>query len=179
MTQENSTTQAQLAADGPDPKAARRRLIRGAFTAPAALTLCSGGAFAAASTSQCVATQVGNPALSPPSPAVGPADAWLRVNVYQVTGSSPAQFWIKGSDVNALKGTKVISVYITPSEFQLTTAPFTKQVGAPANLSSTASTTSFALVRVDVNGNITGIAGFNTGSPPIQATCWSSFKNSA
>ena len=177
MKQENNNPQDQLS--GPASTAvtaARRRLIRGAFSAPAALTLCSGAAIATTSNSRCVSSQAATPVL----PAnIGPADTWLRVPVYLITGSSPAQYWVRGSDIVALRGTKVsITSYISTSEFQATFSPFTKQGTAPANLSASAAPGMLAYVRVDTLGNIVGLAGFGAtaGQTAIAQTCWASFK---
>ncbi|MBK7277582.1 MAG: hypothetical protein IPI08_13850 [Betaproteobacteria bacterium] len=73
--------------DHTDPSAvqapsARRRLIRGALAAPALMTLCSGSAFAAAST-RCLANAQTMPQ---PAPSGTPAaDTYLRVQLYKVT----------------------------------------------------------------------------------------------
>ena len=154
---------------------ARRRLIRGAFAAPAALTLCSGAAIATTSNSRCISNQAATPALPT---NIGPADTWLRVPVYAIT-TAPTEYWVRGSDIVALRGTKVsITSYISTTEFQATFSPFAKQVGAPANLSASAAPGLLAFVRVDTLGNIVGLAGFNTSpnQTAIAQTCWASFK---
>ena len=176
MKLENNNLQDQpSAASGPAVTSARRRLIRGAFTAPVALTLCSGAAIATTSNSRCISSQAATPFL----PAnIGPADTWLRVPVYPIT-TAPTQYWVRGSDVVALRGTKTsISTYISTTEFQPTFSPFTKQGTAPANLSATAAPNLFAFVRVDNLGNIVGLAGFGatSGQTAIAQTCWTSFK---
>ena len=84
---------------------ARRRLVRGAFAAPAALTLMSGSAFAATSLS-CVARQLTNPVQPTPDPATtanGGGDNYIRVQLQQkFTGApSPAtqSTWVSGADL--------------------------------------------------------------------------------
>lgn len=177
MKQEDNNLQDQPSgASGRALTSARRRLIRGAFTAPVALTLCSGAAIATTSNSRCISNQAATPALPT---SIGPADTWLRVPVYLITGSSPAQYWVRGSDIVALRGTKVsITSYIGTGQFQATFSPFTIQGTAPANLSATAAPGLLAFVRVDTLGNIVGLAGFNAtaGQTAIAQTCWASFK---
>ena len=81
---------------------ARRRLIRGAFAAPAALTLYSGGAFAAPSFT-CVArqNQPGNAINAP----VNPNSTFVRVRNFRlINGLSlkNAAFFVSGADVASL-----------------------------------------------------------------------------
>ena len=81
---------------------ARRRLIRGAFAAPAALTLYSGGAFAAPSFT-CVArkNQPGN-AINAPA---NPNNTFVRVRIFRlINGKSEANaaFFVSGADVASL-----------------------------------------------------------------------------
>lgn len=72
--------------DLPNPQkaSARRRLIRGALSAPALMTVCAGSAFAAASNLRCLRNAAG--ATTPPAAwgATGP-DTFLRVRLYKVT----------------------------------------------------------------------------------------------
>lgn len=176
MKQENNNPQERISGPaGTAVTAARRRLLRGAFSAPAALTLCSGAAIATTSNSRCVSSQAAAPVL----PAnIAPADTWLRVPVYAIT-TALTECWVRGSDIVALRGTKVsITSYITMTEFQATFSPFTKQGSAPANLSASAVPNKFAFVRVDTLGNIVGLAGFGAtaGQTAIAQTCWASFK---
>ena len=82
---------------------ARRRLVRGAFAAPVALTLQSGSAFAAASAT-CVARQVTNPVRTAATATDG---TWLRVSVYKLTpqsggGPTPVEnssLWVSGTEI--------------------------------------------------------------------------------
>lgn len=85
----------------PEP-CARRKLVRGAFAAPVALTLHSGSAFAAASAT-CVARQVANPVVTPSETVAG---TWLRVPVWKLnpTGTNNNSRWVSGSDILAISG---------------------------------------------------------------------------
>ena len=96
----------------PDMASARRKLVRGTFAAPVALTLASGSAFAAASAS-CVARQVN---ISPArTAALTAGGTWLKVSVYGLNPSSavgagqpPVQNssrWVSGTEILAFAKT--------------------------------------------------------------------------
>ena len=163
---------------------ARRRLIRGAFAAPAALTLVSGSAYAAVSNGRCISSQVN--ALTPASPApIGAADTWLRVPVWRDVGVTPRTFWIKGSDIVSKLGGKGVSNFLPSGNFMRvavnnSSGVFTvitpPVVGNPVSLSGTAEASRFAILRVDESGNIVG-ATTQTGlvkNSAIANTCWTS-----
>jgi hypothetical protein len=109
----------------PDNKvSARRRLIRGAFAAPAALTLYS-GSVAARSINNCVTRQTGATPAPTPGPT-GTADTWIRVRLQKFTGkysgaalSNRYSRWIRGSDVVALQAAGTNSPYLSNSQWQL------------------------------------------------------------
>ncbi len=61
-------------------RSARRRLVRGAFAAPAMLALHSGSAFAMASNLRCVNNQLAQRVLEPANP-----EHYVRVELYSVT----------------------------------------------------------------------------------------------
>ena len=74
--------------DLPDPPktVARRRLIRGALSAPALMTVCSGSAFAAGSNMRALANAAN--AVTPPAAWITPGpDTYLRVPLYKATVS--------------------------------------------------------------------------------------------
>ncbi|MDP2006134.1 MAG: hypothetical protein Q8K45_10700 [Rubrivivax sp.] len=115
-----------------DPKhklSARRRLIRGAFAAPAALTLYS-GSVAARSINNCVTRQVGATPSSTTWPAssgiAGTTDTWVRVRLKKFTGkygttslSNRYSRWIKGADVVALQAAGTNPPFLNSSQWQL------------------------------------------------------------
>lgn len=94
----------------PDAASARRRLVRGSFAAPVALTLASGSALAAASAS-CVARQV---KLAPVNTEAATAGGtWLKVGVYKLnprsnTPNGPVlnnSRWVSGTEILAFAKT--------------------------------------------------------------------------
>jgi len=178
--------------DSPPPSAdlggARRRLLKGSFAVPAALTLASGTAFAAGSTAaRCVSSSagVGN------QPLPGAADTLIRVPAYaaQLTGSNACSF-VKGSEVAAKLGTSSgnlalkdrLGVSLTNTGFlcvvgQTKGSPSyvknTVYASAPS-LNSAAST--YYAILVDASGNITGISGVSTvAGGAVSNNCWQSF----
>lgn len=164
-------TQVDALAAGPN---ARRRLIRGAFAAPAIMTVCSGSALAGSSSLRCVAHQANTPVtvLSlPDSSTVG----WMRVQLY--TQGSGSTYYVKGSAIVALKAPGTSTAYMGLSDWQ----PFninnstagTVNSASPSNpqLSSPAK---YAAIRVDAGGNIVGV-GATGGGTAIAGTCWTSF----
>lgn len=164
--------------DGSAKASARRRLIRGVFAAPAALTLCSGSAFAAASNQRCVANQVevGKarfPGVLGPS---DPADTWVRVSVWKhQNGQSAPNFLVSGTDVVALRGTKLpINTFLTTGQWWDINASklFTVNGQAPATTGESVA------LRVDAAGDIVGISDGMTvaGTSAVAKSCWTSFS---
>ena len=99
----------------PSKPSARRRLIRGAFAAPAALTLYSGSSFAALSVT-CLGRQLTLPVLAAPvNDPVPASDTYVRVRLQKFTrngtgagtelGSNTNRWsrWVQGSDVTAFQ----------------------------------------------------------------------------
>lgn len=177
----------------PDTRSARRRLIRGAFAAPAALTLYSGRAFARASMS-CVAKQVANPPTPLPTAFPGP-DKWVRVQLWTVGKDKKLSTWVKGADVVALTsrtattGAAVFSVaatrpYLSSDAWQCFTAGENSDYRVDQRLTSPPTSSNTTLlqngahvaVRVDADGNIIGVVGIGTDGSTVANTCWASFN---
>lgn len=177
-----------------DRRSARRRLIKGSFAAPAALTLASGSAFARTS-SRCVA----NDANAGVKPVFDTDNAtWLRLQAYDYKPNGTnkvTSYWIKGSDVVALANAAGVSVsgpwisvnqylcvqggtaptgnlpYVTGNIYSSGTSPT-----APESFNSTAPLRYYA-VLFDANGNITGISFSESGlGGAVHKSCWTSFR---
>lgn len=109
----------------PDTKvSARRRLIRGVFAAPAALTLYS-GSVAARSIHNCVTKQVANPDWTP-IPVTAEGTTYVRVRLWKFRGqynatnlSNRYSLWIKGDDVVALQAAGTNPPYLAAGQWQL------------------------------------------------------------
>ena len=101
---------------------ARRRLIRGAFAAPAAMTLFS-GSVAARSAINCVTKRATSPELPPLDPVMG--TTYVRVQLQKFTGSAGATVksnrtsrWVRGSDIVASLATGKTG-YLLGTQWQL------------------------------------------------------------
>lgn len=158
-------------------QAARRKLLRGAFSAPAVMTLYSGNALAAGSSLRCLTNQV-NGANTTKTVAVSSSlDTWLRVPLY-TTGSSPNfTYYIKGSDVTAFQRPGK-ACFISSTQSQQFNPATNAQVGSclaglPAGLSS-GNCGQYVAVRFDASGNITGCGTGGTGTSAMPGTCWAS-----
>jgi len=161
---------------------ARRRLIRGAFAAPAVLQLYSGGAFANASSARCVANQVAYPQF--PTATTVP-DVWVRVQLWTLGSGGNFSAWVKGSDVIALVNGLSLYSYLQSAQWQCFVAAngcgysVGQMLSTPPTKSgsSLAQNGSYVAVRVDSTGKIIGVVGLDGsgGSAVRFATCWASF----
>lgn len=171
---------------------ARRRLIKGVFVAPAALTLYSGSAVAQTSMN-CVSKQVADPVLPPAS---GMPDQFLRVPLYGLGNGGNVSTWIKGADVIFLvDGAKEsITTFLSRDEWLCVSngqgAPNASWVvgqkyidpklpngRGPQELRPA----QHVAVRIDASGNIVGIVGTggDLGSAIGWDSCWVSFAGVA
>ena len=184
--------------DLPAKESARRRLIRGVFAAPAALTLYTGSAFAAAS-SACVGNQVSNPP-SPLPVASGAPDLWVRVRLWTLGNGANLSTWVSGADVVALSAssatlvttgtfstistTATTSTYLSSSEWQCFTAGSNSNFSVNQRLTSPPTRPgstltqngAYVALRVDASGNIIGVVGIGSGGSTVSHTCWASFS---
>lgn len=167
------------------PNSARRRLVRGAFAAPAALTLVSGSTLAAAS-SQCVANQVNSSSPALPGPTTSAtADTWVRVPVWSVgNGNGNLSTWVSGADMMPLVNNNTSMCYLSSGQWQCLSAGASSgyTVGQivstqPTSRNSTlARNGSYVAVRVDASGRIIGVVGVGTGGSAVGQSCWASFS---
>lgn len=165
---------------------ARRRLIKGVFGAPAALTLVSGSVYAASNQRCLVNAQ--NPAANPSTPA---AATWFRVELWALAnaGGSNNSSWVKGADLAALQASGTLPPYLANGSWQavivqsgsvfsvgqvLTTTPSTSNgTGNPPNTPQRSG--QYVAVRVDSVGNIVGVQGVGTTGAAVSLVCWASF----
>jgi len=186
----------------PEQTSARRRLVRGAFAAPVALTLHSGSAFAAVSAS-CVARQVANPVISAADTATG---TWLKVQVWRLDppGNDNNSRWVEGKEI--LNFAKTNSNFISDGEWLCITRNSTSskvivggteqtavkgnkyavtlpaawgnavQTGLPTSAVKLGTTT--VAIRVNAQGDIVGVVdvGNEANSSAVTGSCWSSFR---
>lgn len=157
--------------------AARRRLVRGVFAAPAALTLCSGSVYAQASSQTCLTKAVNDPVNAPT-----PADSsWVRVNVRKV--DSDLSTWVSGDDLRFLKVSDTQDPYLSTAEWQCLNPGNNSKYKKGDVISSKPSggtpspTNDFIAVRFDGTGRIIGVQELHTnGSTAMAMTCWNSIN---
>ena len=179
---------------------ARRRLVRGVFAAPAALTLYSGGAFAATSMT-CVAKDVAAGALPTAiTGEVGPgSEVFIRVQLHALSkpilGVTKISTWVRGDDVVALQKTGATSFLLSGQWICFTnpdgldvTGPIIPTPGqiigftpvADGGGSTFAQNGIWVALRIDASGNIIGIvdllANPGDGAFGVHKSCWTSFR---
>lgn len=182
-------------ATGRSHQSARRRLIRGAFSAPAALTLYSGSSFAAASNGACLARRTSNP-VNPGEVGSATSDVYMRVQVRAKGTGSGASRWVSGTDLLnvPLSFTPVPSPAIPTSKSFLssnnwyclaagdtsgnTSGYLPGQIysdaaaiagGTPALVPN-----AFVALRVDSTGMVVGVTD-TAGASALSRSCWTSF----
>ncbi len=171
-----------------DHSSARRRLIRGSFAAPVALTLFSGSSFAAGSSLRCVV----NRNVTPQYPSASTTtDTWIRVQLWTVGSGTSASTWASGQDVSLVKGALPVSTFISATQWQCVTAgdgtgnTSGYTVGQVISVqpvpigtdTALAQNGKYAALRIDAAGNIVGVVNVNgTGGSAIAQTCWASFR---
>ena len=165
--------------ESPKPnQAARRKLVRGVFAAPAIMTVCSGNAFANTSNLRCLARNVN--VNTNATPKVGGLDTWTRVQLYQSGSGLSATYHVSGTHVRSVF-TQSNSVYpAVGSWLQIdgtTGAPIgSATTTTPSNPILNYSNPKYVVVRFDGAGNVTGV-GTAGGGANVGASCWNSFKD--
>jgi hypothetical protein len=171
---------------GGDVESARRRLIKGAFAAPAVLALHSGSALANTSSAECAINQIDNPV----SPSLTNAtDNYVRVRLWTLrknTGNTQIRYFVRGSDLSAL-GAYVVNEYLPTGSWRQfdPAAPatqFTSISSTPVWSSSIqgilAQDGPYVAVRFEadsMNAYVVGVVGPDTRGSAVTGSCWGSF----
>jgi hypothetical protein len=162
-------------------QAARRKLVRGVFAAPALMTVCSGSAWATGSSLRCLNRHVTDGTSV--APKVGDMDAWARIQLHRATDGL---YYVSGTHVASVYNTST-SVYpatghwlrvdvttgAVPSTGFCSTA--TPGTSAPSGATLGYTSPKYVVVRFDTAGNVKGIGTAGTGAN-VGASCWNSFK---
>lgn len=173
-----------------DPSSARRRLLKGSFAVPAALTLASGTAFAAGSAGmRCV----NNSSTAPNNqPAPGPTDTLIRVRAWTSLSGADAYVFVRGDDIVAKLGTSSgqmllkdrngVSVGVNDVLCVVgqtnTTPQYVANTSYPAAsaIPGSTGTAAYYAILIDTNGNIVGISTVSTvAGGAVSNNCWRSF----
>jgi hypothetical protein len=153
--------------------AQRRKLIRGAFAAPAIMTVCTGSAFAATSALRPLVNRCNSPVYMPCSTTT---DTWLRVQCWQDTATNT--FYVYGGDLYSSykRPTNTICVGSTNyRQVDFSTNSAGVMAGADCALPSGAARCSkYIGVSFDSNGNVVCVGQGTVGQSHIALTCWTS-----
>ena len=173
-----------------DAASARRRLIRGAFAAPAALTLYSGSV--AAGSLSCVAAVVNH---QPVDDADGSSTTYLRVPLrvlFEGTSDKILAKFVGAEDLAMLTADLAVTSYLSPGHWQCVFAASASfEAGETYTTDEIASSSGgmtpkmdgssdYLAVRVSADGNILGVQGFYDDEGAVKtsamaASCWCSF----
>lgn len=158
--------------------AARRRLVRGVFAAPAALTLCSGSVYAAASNQQCLANAAAHPVDAPAD-----TTTWVRVELLKLTSYSKSSTWVSGAALKLLQASDTDPPYLSTSQWQCfssTMADFQAHRVYDAKPTKGTATPQpsgqYVAVRVNASGKIIGVQGIEAGGTAMAQSCWTSIN---
>lgn len=163
---------------------ARRRLIRGAFAAPAVLTLHSGSAVAAQSV-LCSAKQNNNPVTPVPGVSTSPSDGYVRYQLWALVDGTVVvddKYYIQGSDFGSMQ----VAVGFRPTTTEWQEFDIANNTAATTYLgtqpsSGTAQFTrvqQYAILRIDASGAIVGVGDGTSGSATGHS-CWCSLNPTA
>lgn len=173
---------------GQGSRSARRRLIRGAFGAPAALTLYSGSAMAAGSLAGCFNKQIVDN-VNPVTTQDLTSDGYLRVRMRAKGTGTGYSAWVSGQDLLTaafLAGKPGLSFLGADSWYSLevgdgitnTSGYLLNQIytntaaiagGEPAVLPGRS-----VALRFDANGKVVGVTS-SAGGAAVTGSCWASF----
>jgi hypothetical protein len=157
----------------------RRRVIRGAISAPVVLTISSGAGAQMTSSLRCVANQVQNPTTLPREVLSGGSvpSTVVRVQLRQV-GSI---FYVAGADLIALQQASRPIGWIGVGEYRQFNLTSNTWQGPPKttlpSIPPLSNPARFAVLQMDQQGFIMSV-GKSTGSTTsmVAATCWNSFR---
>lgn len=162
-------------------QAARRKLVRGVFAAPALMTVCSGSAWATGSSLRCLTRHVTDGTSA--SPKVGDLDTWSRVQLhkasdglYYVSGSQVASVYTTSGSVYPASG-QWLKVDVSTGAVPATGACSVATPGtvAPSGATLGYTPSKYVIVRFDAAGNVKGVGTAGSGAN-VGASCWNSFK---
>lgn len=154
---------------------ARRKLVRGAFAAPAMMTVCSGSAFAASSALRPLSTRCSSPTWQPKSAAT---DNWMRVQCFQYGSGSTAQYFVSGADLHSSFKKTGNSICVGSTAY--------RQVNFSSNTCGTMGASDCALpsgsarcatyvgVGFDSSGNVICIGQGGSSQSHVSLACWTS-----
>ena len=157
------------------PSSARRRLVRGAFSAPAVLTLYSGSALATASLT-CRTKAIADPLAAGATAPIPTQGNWLRVQAYSKTYNLVTKYFISGNDVSNLANMLGSGgSYLTTTQWQLITGTPTIKEASTFTTLPQAVSGQYVAVKVNSVGRVVGYSDMNVANSAMMSMgCWSS-----
>jgi hypothetical protein len=161
-------------------QAARRKLVRGVFAAPAVLTVSSGASAAVKSNMRCVSNQVTDTALLPKSYPAGtavPASA-IRIPLWEKGN----RYFFSGTDLSGLAHPSRAVTWLSVGQWHEFDMVQQQKTGSPMLESDNALNNKqhngkYVNVLMDQQGYIVGVGKHVSGSNSMMvATCWNSFR---
>ena len=157
----------------------RRRVLRGAISAPLVLTVTSGAATTMTSNRRCLANQVTSPPHGIRTYSAGattvPATV-LRLRLYLYDGKR----YVSGTEIGLLAHPQRPVSWISSGQWQEFNVGTNLRVGSPGTLPVTTppltNPVQYVVVQLDQHGYIVSV-GNNTTSDMslVHGTCWNSF----
>ncbi len=167
--------------ESPKPHlAARRKLVRGVFAAPAIMTVCSGNAFANTSNLRCLARNMTD--MTNVTPKVGGLDTWTRVQLHKATDGN---YYVSGTQVQSVFTQSNshypgvgnwLAIDVATGNVPTGTGWSVPNASMPPGAALNYTTPQYVIVRFDSTGSVTGVGNAGTGYN-VGASCWTSFKN--
>ncbi len=162
-------------------QAARRKLVRGVFAAPAVLTVSSGASASVKSNMRCVNNQVTNTAIVPKSYLAGdnsvPATA-IRIKLYE----KGSKYFFSGTELVGLAHPSRAVSWLSVGQWHEFDWALQSKTGAPLSgsdllVSGCTHNGKYVNVLMDQQGYIVGVGKHLSGSNSMMvATCWNSFR---
>ncbi len=153
----------------------RRRVLRGAISAPVVLTISNGAGAQMTSNLRCVANQVNNPTSLPREYGAGtgvPATV-IRVQLWWALGKR----WVAYSDLAPLQHPSRPISWISVGQYRQFDVT-TNTLGTEVKTFSPAPNRSvfYAVVQMDQHGYIVSVGKATGTTSMVGATCWNSFR---
>ena len=162
----------------------RRRVLRGAISAPVVLTISSGASATMTSNMRCVANQVANPQHGTRSVAVATTTTSTAIRVPLYIVSSTGKRYIRGADIVSLAHSARPVTWIKNGEWwEFSVGDNAPAAGtSPVTLPSTPPLTSpvqHVVLQVDQYGRIVSAGKHHSTTSLVHGTCWNSFRAGA
>jgi hypothetical protein len=162
---------------------ARRRLIRGAFAAPAVLTLYSGTA-AAAQSILCSAKQNSSPVTPVPGVLTSLSDGYVRYQLWGLVSNTNAttvlRYYVKGADFASMS--RPATFRPTSTEWQEFDISSNSAIAGAYTSTEPAETgytlqkvAQYVVLRIDGSGAVVGV-GDGTDGSALGNSCWCSLN---